>query len=96
MRKGNHAIRSILCEIANAARRTKSQFKGKYESLVIRRGHKRTIIALGHKILRVIFVMLKNVKPYFDPGIDYEELMVDRNAPRWLQVLKKFGYLPQT
>ena len=79
-----------------AARRTKSQFKGKYESLVIRRGHKRTIIALGHKILRVIFVMLKNVKPYLDPGIDYEELMVDRNAPRWLQALKKFGYLPQT
>ena len=75
--EGNHAIRSILYEIANAARRTKSQFKGKYESLVIRRGHKRTIIALGHKILRIIFVMLKNVKPYFDPGIDYEELMID-------------------
>jgi len=94
-RKGNQAIRSILCEIANAARRTKSQFKGKYESLVIRRGHKRTIIAIGHKILRVIFVMLKNEKPYFDPGIDYEELNVSRNAPRWLQALNKFGYLPQ-
>ncbi len=95
-RKGNQAIRSILCEIANAARRTKCQFKGKYESLVIRRGHKRTIIALGHKILRVIFVMLKNNKPYFDPDINYEELMVSRNAPRWLQALKKFGYLPKT
>jgi transposase len=95
-RKGNQAIRSILCEIANAARRTKCQFKGKYESLVIRRGHKRTIIALGHKILRVIFVMLKNIKPYFDPDINYEELMVSRNAPRWLQALKKFGYLPKT
>jgi len=95
-RKGNQAIRSILCEIANAARRTRSQFKGKYESLVIRRGHKRTIIALGHKILRVIFVMLKNDKPYFDPDINYEELIVSRNATRWLQALKKFGYLPKT
>lgn len=95
-RKGNQAIRSVLCEIANAARRTKCQFKGKYESLVIRRGHKRTIIALGHKILRVIFVMLKNIKPYFDPDINYEELMVSRNAPRWLHALKKFGYLPKT
>ena len=94
-RKGNHAIRSILCEIANAARKTKSQFKGKYESLVIRRGHKRTIIALGHKILRVIFAMLKNVKSYIDPGIDYEELVVDRNAPRWLKALEKYGYLPK-
>lgn len=94
-RKGNHALRSILCEVANAARRTRSQFKGKYESLVIRRGHKRTIIALGHKILRIVYVMLKNMKPYFDPGIDYEELMVNRNAPRWLRALAKFGFIPQ-
>jgi hypothetical protein len=40
--------------------------------------------------------MLKNIKPYFDPDINYEELMVSRNAPRWLQALKKFGYLPKT
>jgi len=95
-RKGNQAIRRILCEIANAARRTKSQFKAKYESLVIRRGHKRSIIAIGHKILRIVFVMLKNIKPYYDPGINYEELIVDRNAPRWLKALKKYGYLPIT
>jgi len=94
-RKGNSFIRSILCEIVNAARRTASQFKGKYDSLVIRRGHKRTIIALGHKMLRVIFTMLKHNKPYHDPDINYEEMMVSRNAPRWLQALKKFGYLPQ-
>jgi transposase len=95
-RKGNQAIRRILCEIANAARRTKSQFKAKYESLVIRRGHKRSIIAIGHKILRIVFVMLKNINPYYDPGINYEELIVDRNAPRWLKALKKYGYLPKT
>ena len=95
-RKGNQAIRRILCEIANAARRTKSQFKAKYESLVIRRGHKRSIIAIGHKILRIVFVMLKNITPYYDPGIDYEKLIVDRNAPRWLKALKKYGYLPKT
>ena len=37
-RKGNRAIRRVLCEISNAARKTKSQFKGKYQGLVIRRG----------------------------------------------------------
>ena len=47
-RKGNRSVRRVLCEVANAARKTKSQFKGKYQSLVIRRGHKRTIIAIGH------------------------------------------------
>ena len=93
IRKGNRSVRRILCEIANSSRKTNSQFKGKYQGLVIRRGHKRTIIALGHKILRVIFSMLKNNQPYYDPGIDYESLVVHRNAPRWLKALEKHGYL---
>ncbi len=32
-------------------------------------------------------------KPYRDPKADYEELLVRRNAPRWLSELKKFGIL---
>ena len=92
-RKGNRSGRRILCEVANAARKTNSQFKGKYQGLVIRRGHKRAIIAVGHKILRVIYSMLKNNQPYWDPEIDYEALTVKRNAPRWLRALKKYGYL---
>jgi transposase len=92
-RKGNQAVRRILCEISNAANKTKSQFKGYYQGLVIRRGHKRAIIATGHKILRVVFVLLKNLTPYQDPGIDYKRLVVERNAPRWLSALKKYGFL---
>lgn len=92
-RKGNQAVRRILCEVANAANKTKSQFKGYYQGLVIRRGHKRAIIATGHKILRVVFVLLKNLKPYQDPGIDYKRLIVERNAPRWISALKKYGFL---
>jgi transposase len=40
-RKGNHLVRSLLCESANAARRTQSGFASKYKSLAIRRGHKK-------------------------------------------------------
>jgi transposase len=94
-RKGNRALRRVLCEAANAASKTKSQFRGKYQSLVIRRGHKRTIIALAHKMLRVIYSMLKNNRPYYDPEVDYEALMVRRNAPRWINALRKYGYLTQ-
>lgn len=95
-RKGNRTVRQLLCEISNAARRTNSQFKSKYKGLVVRRGHKRTIIAIGHKILRIIFVLLKKRVAYKDPSVDYEELLVKRNAPRWIQALKKFGYLQHT
>lgn len=94
-RKGNRSLRRTLCEVANAASRTTSQFKGKYQGLVIRRGHKRTIIALAHKILRIIYSMLKNMQPYRDPEIDYEAMMVAKNASRWMKKLREFGYLPK-
>jgi len=94
-RKGNRALRRLLCEIANAARKTSSQFKGYYHALVIRRGHKRTIVALGHKLLRVIYAMLKHGVAYCDPQVDYDALQVHRNAPRWIRALKRYGYWPR-
>jgi transposase len=87
-------VRQLLCEAANSARKTNSQFNGIYKGLVIRRGHKRTIVALGHKILEVIWVILKNKQPYQDPCVNYEQMAVDRSAPRWIRALKKYGYWP--
>lgn len=94
IRKGNPYVRRLLCEMANAARRTKSMFKSKYTSLVIRRGHKRSIIALGHKLLKTIFILLSRKTPYHDNTVDYEELLVKRNAPRWITALKRYDLLP--
>lgn len=82
-----------MCEFSNSAIKTEAQFKSRYKALVIRRGHKRSIIATGHKILEVIYHILKNKVPYKDPGVDYEKLMVEKNAPRWLQALARYGYL---
>ena len=91
-RKGNNFLRTILCEIAKGAIKTKSQFKDKYKALVIRRGYKRTIVAIGHKLLRGVWNLFTAKKPYRDPGIDYEGLIVQRNAPRWIKALTKHGY----
>lgn len=87
-------MKQLLCEAANSAIKTNSQFKGLYKGLVIRRGHKRAIVAVGHKLLEVAHTILKKKEPYRDPNIDYEAFVVQRNAPRWIQALQKFGYLP--
>ena len=71
-RKGNKMTKTILCEVADAAIRTRRQFKGKYQSLVIRRGHKRSLVAMAHKLIRVIYTLLKRHQPYIDPDTDYE------------------------
>lgn len=94
IRKGNLHVRRLLCEFAHAASRTRSVFQSKFQSLIIRRGHKRAIIALAHKLLRTIFFMLKRRKHYQDCTTDYEALSVQRNAPRWIKALTRFGFIP--
>ena len=88
-------MRYLICEIANAARRTKTVFQAKYHSLVVRLGHKKTIIALAHKLIRTIYFVLARRQPYQDPNVDYEAAMVAKNAPRWIRALKKYGYWPK-
>jgi len=93
IRKGNPYVRRLLCEFAHAASRTTSVFKSKFQALLVRRGYKRAIIAIGHKILRTIFFMLKRREHYRDSATDYEALFVQRNAPRWKKALIKFGFV---
>lgn len=95
-RKGNTLLRTLLCEAANAARCTLSVFKAKYQGLVVRRGHKKAIVALAHKLIRTIYFMLTRHQAYHDSGIDYAAANVAKNAPRWLKALKRFGYWPET
>lgn len=94
-RKGNPYVRRLLCEMANAASRSESMFKRKYAGLVIRRGRKRSIIALAHKLLKIMFIMLDRREPYRDSTVDYEAIAVNRNAPRWIKKLIEYGYLPK-
>jgi transposase len=92
---GNRYVRALLCQIAWAAVRTTSQFKSRFQNLVSRRGTKRAIVAIGHKVLKTVFVLLSRQVPYHDSTVDYEALVVKRNAPRWIKQLRKFGYLPK-
>lgn len=93
VRKGNLTVRRLLCEFAHAASRTQSVFKSKPQALVVRHGHKRSIVAIAHKLLRTIFFMLKRGEHYRDAATDYEALSVQRNAPRWIKALTHFGFL---
>ena len=93
-RKGNAWVRRLLCEFAQAAARSRCALKDKFAALSIRKGHKKSIVALAHKMLRTLFAMLKNNTPYQDKVVDYEALSVQRNAPRWIKMLVKHGFMP--
>ena len=92
-RKGNPYVRRILCEVANAASRTTCALQAKFKAILVRRGRKRAIFALAHKILKIIFVLIQRGEYYRDATIDYEAISVKRNAPRWIKMLKKYGFV---
>ena len=96
VRKGNLYVRRLLCEFAHAASRTKSVFHSKFQALLVRRGYKRSIVALAHKLLRTIYFMLSRGEYYRDSATDYEALSVQRNASLWIKALKKIRFHSET
>lgn len=92
-RKGNPYVRRILCEAANAASRTRCGLQEKFKGLMIRRGRKRAIFAIAHKLLKIVFLLIQRGDYYRDAATDYEALTVQRNAPRWIKKLIQYGYI---
>ena len=93
-RHGNNVIRYILCECANAARMTKSTLASKFKTLVVRKSHKKAIVALAHKMIRLIYILLSRRQPYLDQSIDYAAISAKKNAPRWIKQLRAIGKWP--
>lgn len=92
-RKGNAWVRRLLCECAQAAARSRCALTDKFTALTLRKGHKKSIVALAHKMLRIIDAMLSRHTPDQDRAVDYAAMTVQRNAPRWIKLLVKHGFI---
>lgn len=69
---GNKNLRSALTEAGWAAAKTKNTyFSSKYKSLVGRRGKKKAVVALGHKILIAAYFIIKDKVEFNELGEDY-------------------------
>lgn len=80
-RKGNVHLKATLVEAANAAVRTKGSYlRDKYFRLKARRGHKRAIVAIAHKILVAIHHILARGVPYKDLGETYLDALDQRRV----------------
>jgi formate dehydrogenase maturation protein FdhE len=90
---GDRHLKRILCEMAWAAARTECYFQHKWKALKARLRFKKAIVAIGHKMLKVIYYILTRLEPYKDPSVDLTELMVKKNAPRWIRNLKAYGMI---
>jgi transposase len=70
--KGNEHLRTALVEAAQSAVRVKgSYYRAKFHRLKARRGYKRAVFAIAHKILRTVWHMIKEGRDFQDLGETY-------------------------
>jgi transposase len=82
-----HPLKTILVEAAQAAVKTKgSYYNGKYHRLKARRGSKKAIVAIAHRLLTAIYHIIKDGVHFKDLG---EEYLIRRSRNMRLLRLQK-------
>jgi transposase len=92
--KGNSFLKGSLTEAAWAASKTKNtSYNAFYHNLVRRKGKKKTLVALAHRMLIDIYFVLKTGEPYQDMGADAIHERTSRRKERsMIRSLEKAGY----
>jgi transposase len=93
-RKGNSYLRRALCQSAWAASRTNDSFLSAVFFRIARRsGLKKAALAIAHRLLTIIYTMLRDASQYRELGGDYfDRLKPERTAQRLLQRLDRLGF----
>lgn len=67
--------------------------RAKYHSLVGRRGKKKALIAVGHKMLIMSYHILKNKVPYRELGVNYlDDRRKEKITKSYIKRLSNLGY----
>jgi len=93
-RKGSVWLRRALCQAAWSASRTKNTYlAAQYHRLIVRKGKKRTIVAVAHSMLIIAYYLLKRRCTYQDLGPDYFNLLNEEAiTQRLVKKLTGLGY----
>jgi len=83
-----------LVQCALAASRTKNTYlRDKYHRLAGRRGKKKAVVAIGHKILVMAYHILKDKVGYKELGADYLAMRNKDKVERYhVNKLRQLGY----
>jgi transposase len=92
--KGSVWLRRALCQAAWAASRTKDTYlAAQYHHLIVRKGKKKTIVAVAHTMLIIAYYVAQRQCAYQELGADYcDRVNADSLKHRMVQRLKGLGY----
>ncbi|GIQ65784.1 hypothetical protein PACILC2_43520 [Paenibacillus cisolokensis] len=92
--KGNKKLRTALVESARGAARSKETYLSSlYHRIAARRGANRAAVAVAHRILTIIYHLLKKKQTYIELGPHhYEERKRNQVARQAIRKLEILGY----
>jgi transposase len=92
--KGNQWLRQALIEAAHGAARSKGTYLGAlYQRLAKRMGRKKAIVALAHRILVIVYHLLKEQEPYQERGEAYVQQQEHEDLKlQAIRRLQRLGY----
>lgn len=93
--KGNNWLRAALVQAAHAAVRVKGTWLAAfYGRLVARRGKKKAIIAVAHKLLVLAYTLIRKRERYREPGAEYlDTRQQDKLLNRLRAKIERLGYI---
>lgn len=63
-RRGSRELRSMLCEAAHHAGYRNNAFSPYFRQLCARRGYKMAVVAVAHRLCRILYAMLRDGRPF--------------------------------
>lgn len=72
-RRGSSELRSMLCEAAHHARHPEHPLNPYFSSLCARRGYKMAIVAVAHRLCRILYAMLRHQTDFDVKKLSIEE-----------------------
>jgi transposase len=91
--KGNRYIRRVLCQVAQAAVRTKGcHLQVVFRKLIVRLGYNKAVWAIAHKITTIIWNILHQGARYIEHGEAINPKAVQLAIQRHLKALRRLGY----
>jgi transposase len=99
---GNPWLKGVLGEVAcSIARSPGSYLHAQFQRIARRRGRHKALVAVSHSVLRIIYFMLRDKRPYADLGPDYFDKLDATRVERYhVRRLEQLGFTvalsPQT
>jgi transposase len=93
MRRGNvHLLTALVQAATSAARQRNSYYRAKFWRLKARRGPMRALVAIAHKLLVAVYIVLRDHRDFVDLGSAYVHAGGTQSKRHLINQLESLGY----